>query len=76
MSREELFVQLDELTRHWNEYEDVPRSQQLKCREIGRQLYAIGREDLMREAYYHAKANNRAASVVAAYFDGIGDWQW
>ena len=71
-----LVEQLCDLTKRWNIYEDIPRSQQSECRQIGRQLYALGSEDAMRRAYYEATARNRAATVLAAYFDGIGDWVW
>lgn len=71
-----LFEQLRALTKRWNAYEDVPRSQQLECTAIGRGLHGIGGEALMRDAYYDATASNRAASVIAAYWHGIGDWQW
>lgn len=71
-----LIDQLCELTKRWNTHEDVPRSQQLECKKIGRGLHAIGKEALMRTAYYEAKKHNPAASVIAAYWDGIGDWQW
>jgi hypothetical protein len=37
---------------------------------------ALGGIAAMREAYYAATGQNRAATIVAAYFDGIGEWQW
>ena len=73
---EALFAQLRELTRRWNTYEDIPRSQQLECRKIGTQLHAIGGEALMLDAYYDAKGQNLAASTIQAYWDGVGDWRW
>ncbi len=76
MSDQSVIDQLCELTKRWTAYEDIPKSQQAECRNIGRVLHAIGEETLMREAYYTAKAQNPAASVVAAYWDGIGVWQW
>lgn len=72
----QLFTQLLDLTKRWNESEDIPRSQQLECADIGRKLNAMGGISLMREAYYYAKRPNRAASVIAAYWHGVGDWQW
>lgn len=39
-------------------------------------LYALGGEALMREAYYDAKAENPAVTVIQAYWDGIGGWRW
>jgi hypothetical protein len=74
--RLQLFDKLAAITDNWTEHEDVPRSQQLAVKEIGRNLYDLGKEGLMREAYYHAKGSNRAASIVQAYWHGIGDWQW
>lgn len=64
------------LTKRWTIHEDIPRSQQIECREIGRKLHALGGEAAMRVAYYEATGRNRAATVVAAYFDGIGEWRW
>lgn len=75
-SATELRAQLLDVTKRWNAYEDVPRSQQLECADIGKKLHAIGGTNLMREAYYDAKAINKAACVIAAYWHGIGDWQW
>lgn len=71
-----LFLQLLDLTKRWTPYEDIPGSQQSDCRDIGKKLHGLGGEALMREAYYEATAANRAASVIAAYWDGIGDWRW
>jgi len=68
--------QLCELTKRWTPYEDIPRSQQAECRDIGRKLHALGAEAAMRDAYYEATGRNRAAMVIAAYFDGIGEWRW
>ena len=68
--------QLCELTKRWTIHEDIPRSQQSECRDIGRKLHGFGGEAAMRDAYYEAIGRNRAASMVAAYFDGIGEWRW
>lgn len=68
--------QLCELTKRWTHYEDIPVSQQKECRAIGVKIWTQGQEPAMREAYYTAKALNPAASVLAAYWDGIGNWQW
>src|SRR6185312_6509331 len=65
-----LVSQLRELTKRWTAYEDIPRSQQYECRDIGRKLHALGAEGAMRDAYYEVTGRNRAATVVAAYFDG------
>lgn len=69
-------TQLCELTKRWNQHEDIPRSQQLECADIGKRINAAGGMAAMQEAYYAAKRINPAASVVAAYWHGIGDWQW
>ncbi len=71
-----LVRQLIELTRQWNEHDLVPKAQQEKCREIGLALNASGGMALMQGAYYEARARNRSASVIQAYWDGIGDWRW
>ena len=71
-----LFEQLRDLTKRWNRYEDIPKSQQAECREIGRKLLALGGEGMMREAYYDAKAANPEVHMIQAYWDGIGYWRW
>jgi hypothetical protein len=75
-TRDALVEQLCVLTSRWNAYEDVPLSQQRECKHIGKALHAIGAEALMRSAYYEAKARNTSASIIQAYWDGIGDWRW
>ena len=64
------------LTRNWNAHEDIPRSQQLECAEIGKRLYVAGGMKAMQDAYYQAKNANRYVSIIQAYWHGIGDWQW
>jgi hypothetical protein len=71
-----LFRELSDLSKRWNTFEDIPASQQSECRGIGRKIYALGGEVMMREAYYHAKGANPSAYILAAYWDGIGEWQW
>jgi hypothetical protein len=71
-----LFSELRRVTAMWNTHEDIPTSQKLLCRQIGKRLYELGGEALMREAYYDAKAANRAVTVIQAYWDGIGEWRW
>ena len=71
-----LVEQLRELTSRWNDHEDIPRSQQLECARIGRELDAIGGKDVMTEAYRAARAANPHVHVIQAYWDGIGDWRW
>lgn len=71
-----LIDQLCDLTKRWNDHEDIPRSQQLECRTIGEKLNDLGGCHAMREAYREAKARNTSVHVIQAYWDGIGDWQW
>ena len=75
-TKDELFAQLADCTRAWNRNDLVPKSQQLRCRQIGRDLNEIGGMALMQEAYYEAKAENPDVHVIQAYWDGIGDWIW
>lgn len=74
--RSDAITQLCELTKRWTTYEDIPKSQQYECREIGKRLWSLGGMNAMMQAYYVAKGNNLAASTVQAYWDGIGDWRW
>lgn len=67
---------LCDLTKRWTAHEDVRKSEQAECREIGQKLNDLGGMDLMREAYREAHGRNRAASVIQAYWDGVGDWRW
>lgn len=75
-NREALLQGLRELTKDWNEYDLVPKTEQAICRDYGESLCTEGGIELMQEAYYDAKSRNRAASVIQAYWDGIGDWRW
>lgn len=68
--------ELVDLTKGWSQFADVPKGQQITCAAIGRRLHSMGGKAAMQEAYYKAKASNRAAGVIAAYWHGIGDWQW
>lgn len=68
--------ELVNLTQFWNDYEDIPESQQKLCRRIGERLNAVGGFRSMVDAYYHAKARNRHAMTVQAYWDGVGEWRW
>ena len=67
---------LVDLTKRWNSFEDVPRSQQLECREIGKRINNHGGLVAMQEAYQTARTHNRYAYVIQAYWYGIGDWRW
>ena len=72
----QLVDELKAITASWNEFDLVPKDQQAKCRKIGVELHAMGNEDLMQKAYYMAKEQNRSASVIQAYWDGIGNWKF
>ena len=72
----DLTDELCDLTRYWNAYEDVSKNEQAKCRDIGARLHNVGGFKAMTDAYYHAKASNRHAGVVQAYWNGVGDWVW
>lgn len=67
---------LKNLCKDWNEHDLVPEEQKAKCREIGEALHKLGGMMLMQEAYYAARGRNRSASVIQAYWDGVGDWRW
>lgn len=72
----DLTDELVNLTQFWNDHEDIPKSQQDKCKTIGKRLHDLGGFRFMTDAYYHAKSRNRYVSVIQAYWDGIGDWRW
>lgn len=72
----DLTDELVNLTQYWNDHEDIPRSQQKICRQIGEKLHAAGGFRYMTDAYYNAKARNRHVHVIQAYWDGVGDWRW
>ena len=71
-----LTAQLVTLVKDWNYHDLISDEQKKECREIGRKLNAIGGMVAMRDAYYAAKATNRCASTLDAYWDGIGEWRW
>ena len=75
-TQDDLIDELCELTKRWTDYEDVPGSQKAECRRIGEELNRLGGMSAMRDAYYEAKGHNRAASVVQAFWDGVGEWRW
>jgi hypothetical protein len=70
-----LYDELLELTRAWTRHDRILPNE-IRVKAIGRQLYELGGEQLMRMAYYHATAANRAASVLSLLWDGIGEWSW
>ena len=72
----DLVEQLCELTSRWNDFEDIPESQQRECRKIGEGIHAEGGKQAMIAAYYEAKARNPHVHVIQAYWDGVGDWRW
>jgi hypothetical protein len=74
--RDELTARLIELTRNWNPMDDVPKSDQKKAKEIGIELWEAGGIHMMQDAFYEAKGRNKTAGALAAYWHGIGSWQW
>lgn len=70
-----LIEQLINLTSRWNAHEDIPKSQQIECRDIGKAIYGLGGMAAMQNAYRTAHGHNRAAHVVQLYWHDIGDWQ-
>lgn len=67
---------LKSLTRDWNEHDLVPDIQKAECREIGEALNKLGGMRAMLDGFYAAKERNRCASVIQAYWDGVGEWRW
>ena len=74
MNKDDLFSSLGRLVEDWTPHEDIRKSERYLATEIGRRLYKLGGEGLMRDAYYHARDINRCASILNLYWDGIGDW--
>lgn len=70
-----LIERLITLTSRWNAYEDIPKSQQIECLDIGKALHGLGGMAAMQNAYRTAHGHNRAAHVVQLYWHDIGDWQ-
>jgi hypothetical protein len=68
--------QLLDLTKRWNNHEDIPRSQQLECRKIGERINSEGGFAGMQEAYRQARMLNPDVHVIQTYWDGVGDWEW
>lgn len=67
---------LKSVSQDWNEHDLVPEIHKTECREIGEALNKMGGMQAMQTAYYAAKVQNRSASVIQAYWDGIGEWRW
>lgn len=74
--RDALFVQLAAITASWDQHTLVPDAEKNRAVEIGKALNDAGGFALMQDTYYHAKARNRYAAVLQAYWNGIGDWLW
>jgi hypothetical protein len=70
-----LYDELLEVSREWTRHDRILPNEE-RARALGRRLYEIGGEGLMQMAYYHATAANPAATVLAALWDGIGEWKW
>ncbi len=75
-TKRELFAQLLECTKDWNQHDFVPEEQQAECKRIGVALNRLGGMELMLAAYYEAKAENFHVHAIQAYWDRIGDWRW
>lgn len=71
---QQLLVHLIEITKNWGAIGIPSKEEKKQCRDIGEKLNSLGGIKLMREAYYETKSKNRYASVVEAYWHGIGDW--
>jgi hypothetical protein len=71
-----LILELENMVRDWNQQDLIPAPQEARCRAIGKRLHEIDGEPAMRRAYRDARLVNLCASVLAAYWDGIGDWRW
>lgn len=76
LSNDALFKRLSTLIKDWNEFDLVPDEQKEEAKQIGELLYKQGGHQLMMDGYYHVKQQNRCASVLQAFWDGIGVWQW
>jgi hypothetical protein len=76
LTEEDVTDRLLEITKTWTHYEDIRRTEQEECKRLGKQLNEIGGYPLMLRICREVHAANPAASVLAAYWDGIGDWQW
>lgn len=64
------------LTASWDNNRLTTNDERKKARAIGEKLHKLGGLDAMREAYYAAKAQNRAAMSVQAAWDRVGQWRW
>ncbi len=63
-------------SRDWTPHDLVPERQKAEVKAIGHALHSAGGIGAMVAAYYEAKERNRSASVIQAYWDGIGEWRW
>lgn len=70
-----LWDELLEVTRPWSRHDRVLPNE-ARTKAIGRRLYELGGEELMRVVYYHVTGANPAASNLSLLWDGIGDWRW
>ena len=72
--RSAIFAELAALTATWDQHTLIPDAEKNRALALGKQLNEIGGRSLMQDAYYHAKARNRCASVLQYYWHGIGEW--
>lgn len=71
-----LIAELEEIVKNWNEHDLIPAAQEARCRAIGRRLNELDGKYAMERAYRDARLVTRCASILAAYWDGIGEWRW
>lgn len=71
-----LIAELENMVQTWNEVDLIPVKEEQRCRAIGKRLHEIDGVPAMTRAYRDARLVNRCASVLAAYWDGIGEWRW
>ncbi len=76
MSDAKLTADLCRLTAGFNEFDIPGKFIRERIRVIGGRLNDSGGIQAMRGAYYQAKRENPYASIIQAYWDGIGDWRW
>lgn len=72
---EDIYGDLLDLTQHWNASDDVPLTDQRKAVALGEELHHRGGFRLMQDCYYGARSENKYASILNVYWDGIGHWR-
>lgn len=72
----DLTCELIKISDEWTAHDLVPDRQKANVIRIGVALNSAGGMPAMQYAYYAAKNSNPHASVIQAYWDGIGEWRW